>query len=100
MSTKAARASTTGKLSDVRMPSRPLPLFRDDVMDLERLAPRHDPLRLRGRPFTSAFVEREPDRLHQPQHLLSRRHVGGTRRGAERIVVEIVERGEPAREEL
>ena len=63
-------------------------------MDLERLAPRHDPLGLRGRPFTSAFIERELDRLHQAHDLLSRRHVGGARTGAERVVVEVVERRE------
>src|SRR5580700_10070590 len=71
-----------------------------DVVDLERLVDLAEPLGAAGRAATSALVERQLQLAQQAGDFLARRHMAHVRAGAERCLVEVVQRGQAAGKEF
>src|SRR5258705_5791090 len=69
-------------------------------MDLERLVDLVEPFGTVGGATAAALIERQFQLAQQARDLLPRRYVAHARTGAERGLVEVVERGQPARKEL
>src|SRR6266403_610407 len=82
-------------------PDAPIKCLRaDDIVEFERLVDLAEPFGAVGGAATAALVEREFQLAQQARNLLARGDVTEIRPGAERGLVEVVERGEPAREKL
>src|SRR6516225_2207010 len=69
-------------------------------MHVERLVDLAEPFGPVCRAAPAALIERKPQLAKQVCHFLARRHVPEIRAGAERGLVDVVERGETARKEL
>src|SRR6202044_2779966 len=74
--------------------------IRQQVVELERLARLRDPFGARRRAALAALVDRQPQRVDQRLDLVARGPMRDCRPQPERLLVEFVERGEPAREEF
>src|SRR6476469_3738989 len=75
-------------------------LCAEDVVKFERLVDLAEPFGAVGCPATTALVERQLQLAQQARDLFARRDMAQARAGPKRCLVEIVERGEPARKEL
>ena len=69
-------------------------------MEFERLVDLVEPLGTVGRAAAAAFIERQFQLAQQAGDLLARGQVAHARTGAERRLVEVVERGETARKKF
>ena len=69
-------------------------------MDLERLVDLGEPFGAVGGTPAAAFVERQLQLPQQTHYLFARGNVPHARTGAEGLLVQIVQRGKPARKEL
>src|SRR5882724_12374798 len=72
----------------------------EDVMDFKRLVDLVEPFGPVGGAAAAALIERQFQLAQQARHFLPRRHVAQARAGAEGRLIEVVERGKPAREKL
>src|SRR5438046_160948 len=75
-------------------------LGADDVVEFERLVDLVEPFGPIRSAAPAALIERKLQLAQQARHLLARRDMAEIRAGAERRLVEVVERGETARKEL
>ena len=69
-------------------------------MDFERLVDLAEPLGPVGGAAPAPLVERQLQLAQQARHFLARRYMAEARAGAKRNLVEVVESGQPAREEF
>src|SRR5882724_3726922 len=77
-----------------------LVLGADDVVDFERLVDLVEPFGPVRRAAPAALIERKLQLAQQARRLFARRDMAEIRAGAERRLIEVVERGETARKEL
>src|SRR4051794_33905752 len=75
-------------------------LGAEDVVDFERLVDLGEPFGPAGGAAATAFVERQLQLTQQAGDLLARGNMSHARTGAERPLVEIVKRGQAAREKF
>src|SRR5712691_7679684 len=94
-----AFAGTSGHKTSIPPERNPRLVF-DDVVDFERLVLGREPFGARRRPPLAALVERQLQGCDQVHDLLPGGHMGEARAGAERVLVEVVERGETTGEEF
>src|SRR5579864_6942168 len=81
-------------------PSTRAPSGADDVVNLERLIDLAEPFRPTGRAASPALIQRQLQLAQQARHLLPRRHMAEVGPGAQRGLVDVVERRQSARKEL
>ena len=74
--------------------------LRDDVVDLERLVHDRIPFGAGGGAALAVFRQRQMQRIEQRDDFLARGDMRQARPRAERRLVEVVERGQAAREEF